>query len=143
MDGKQVFLDFGSPTCGWCKLLDKFHADEAVARVIGKHFVLVKIDIVENPGGEDLYKKYGPQRGVPAWGILDGEAKVLADSGQGGEENIGFPYTPDEIDRYFAAIKKSGVKLSGAEVELLTRKLHEVAPPRSESSSPPLPQGEP
>jgi thioredoxin-related protein len=54
-DGKVVFLQFGSPTCGWCKYLDKYHADPDVRRIVGRHLVLVKVDIVTNPGGDKMY----------------------------------------------------------------------------------------
>src|SRR5262245_57331044 len=63
-DGKLVFLVFGSPGCGWCKVFDKYHKDEDVGRIINKHFVVVKVDTEENAGGEDLYRKYGERRGV-------------------------------------------------------------------------------
>jgi hypothetical protein len=54
-----------------------------------KHFVLVDIDIVKNPGGNVLFEKYGPQRGVPAWTILAADQKVLADS-MFDKQNVGF-----------------------------------------------------
>src|SRR3954468_4565619 len=57
-DNKRVFLQFGSPTCGWCKVLDKYHADADVETVVDKYLVRVKVDVVTNPGGEAMYKKY-------------------------------------------------------------------------------------
>lgn len=126
-DGKRVFLIFGAPGCGWCKLFDKYHADAEVMKVLGKHIVLVKVDLAENAGGETLYKKYGSDRGVPAWTILDVESKVLADSGDG-KDNVGFPAEPDEITRYFAALRKSCPNLADSEVTVLTQKLKEVNP---------------
>lgn len=128
-DNKVVFLQFGSPTCGWCKYLDKFHADPEVKRIIGKHLVIVKVDIVTNPGGDAMYEKYGEQRGVPAFTFLSRDAKVLSDSGDKGR-NIGFPYEPKEIDDYFKAFRTACPKLSDADVALLTRKLMESGPKR-------------
>jgi hypothetical protein len=124
---KRVFLIFGSPGCGWCKLFDKYHADPEVSKVLGKHLVLVKVDIVNNPGGEEMYKKYGTDRGVPAFTILGTDSKVLADSGDG-KENIGFPAEPEEITRYFQALRKTCPQLTETEIALLTSKLKEVHP---------------
>src|SRR5947208_12796522 len=101
---KRVFLVFGSPTCGWCKYLDKYHADPDVEKVVEKYLVRVKVDVVTNPGGDKLYEKYGEQRGVPAFTFLDPDAKVLSDSGGKGK-NVGFPYEPQEIEHYFKAFK--------------------------------------
>lgn len=126
-EDKKVFLVFGSPGCGWCKLLEKYHADPAVAKVVGKYFVIVKVDVVTNPGGNDLYHKYGTDRGVPAWTILDADSKVVVDSGDG-QDNVGFPYEPHEINHYVKAVRKACPKITDAEVELLVGKLKEVAP---------------
>lgn len=129
-EDKQLFLIFGSPGCVWCKYLDKYHADPEVAKVVGKHFVIVKVDTVANPGGEELYKKYGSDRGVPAWTVLDASAKVVADSGDG-RENVGFPYEPHEIDHYMKAVRKAVPKLTDSDADLLNRKLKEVGPKRN------------
>jgi hypothetical protein len=126
-EGRRVFLVFGSPGCGWCKRFDQFHDDPEVGRVVGKHLVLVKVDVVKNPGGEALYLKHGRQRGVPAWTILDPAAKVLADSGDA-EKNVGFPFQPNEVEHYVKALRASCPGLTDAEVDLLTKKLKEVSP---------------
>jgi thioredoxin-related protein len=126
-EGKQVFLIFGSQGCGWCKVFDKYHSDPDVARVLDKHFVLVKVSTDENPGGEEMYNEHGKARGVPAFVILDAGGKVLADSGDGGK-NIGFPYEPHEIEHYFTALKASCPMLIESDVELLRAKLKEVRP---------------
>ena len=60
----------------------------------------VDIDLVKNPGGKEVYEKYGPPRGVPAWTVLDADQKVLADSMRG-KENVGFPYEPHEVAHFF------------------------------------------
>jgi thiol-disulfide isomerase/thioredoxin len=126
-DDKRVFLMFGSPTCGWCKYLDKYHADPSVKELLDKHVVLVKVDVVTNPGGEEMYKKYGTDRGVPAFSILDADEKVLGDSGDG-KDNVGFPYEPHEIAHYAKVMKKACPKLTDADVEMLTAKLKEIGP---------------
>lgn len=126
-EGKSVFLVFGSPGCGWCVKLEKYHRDPEVAQVLGKHLVHVKVDTVKNPGGEELYKKYGKDRGVPAFTLLDAEAKVLGDSGDGAD-NIGFPYEPKEIEHYLKVLKKGCPRITEGELELLTNKLKAFNP---------------
>ena len=128
-DSKVVFLQFGSPTCGWCKYLDKYHADSDVRKILGRHLVIVKVDIVTNPGGDKMYEKFGEQRGVPAFSFLDSDSKVLADSGDKGE-NTGFPYEPKEIEHYFKAFKSACPKLTDGDVAVLTAKLKEIGPNR-------------
>src|SRR5262245_54850822 len=109
-ENKRVFLIFGSPGCGWCVKFEQYHADSEVARVVGRHLVIVKVDIAKNPGGDELYKKYGSDRGVPAFTILDPDKNVLGDSGDG-KDNIGFPYEPNEVTHYFKVLRKSCTKL--------------------------------
>jgi Highly conserved protein containing a thioredoxin domain len=126
-EDKQLFLIFGSPSCGWCRVFEKYHADDAVTKVISKHLVLVKVDVEENPGGQEMYDEYGKARGVPAFVILNAAGKVLADSGDG-DKNIGFPFKPEEVESYFVAMKSACPKLTYAEVQVLRDKLKEVRP---------------
>jgi thioredoxin-related protein len=126
-EDKQLFLIFGSPTCGWCRIFEKYHADDAVTNVISKHLVFVKVDVEENPGGQEMYNEYGKARGVPAFVILDAAGRVLADSGDG-DKNIGFPFKPEEVESYFDAMKSACPKLTDAEVQVLRDKLKEVRP---------------
>jgi thiol-disulfide isomerase/thioredoxin len=133
-EGKAVFLAFGSPTCGWCKYLDKFHARPAVEKTLGGHLVFVKVDVAENPGGEDLYKKYAPGTGgVPVWVILSADGKVLADSFEeveGKKRNVGFPYEPNELAHYEKALRDAVPKLTDAEVGGVMKELKESGPER-------------
>jgi hypothetical protein len=91
---------------------------------VDKHFVRVDLDVVKNPGGKEAYEKYGPQRGVPAWTILDAAQKVLADSMRD-KQNVGFPYEPHEVAHFFDALRKSCPGLSDEELKVLTERLDE------------------
>ena len=124
---KRLFLSFGG-SYDLCELFDNYHADPQVQRILRKYFVLVKIDIANTYGGEDLYMKFG-DRGLPAWNILDGNAKILSDSADTGT-NVGFPLQPAEVAHYFEAIERAGVKLSDTERELLATKLKEAEHPK-------------
>jgi hypothetical protein len=103
-------------------VFEAYHADPAVSRTLGKYLVIVDVDIVKNPGGKEMYEKYGTRRGVPAWTVLDANEKVLADSGDG-DHNIGLPYEPKEIEHYVAVLKKTCSKISDDEINVLTKKL--------------------
>ena len=126
---QAVFLAFGSPTCGWCKYLDKYHARPAVTKLLGKHLTFAKVDIVTNPGGDELYKKYAPKGGgVPVWVILSADGKVLADSFHEKEGNVGFPSDPHEQDHYRAALKKAVPKLTAEDLDVVMAELKEAQP---------------
>jgi hypothetical protein len=86
--------------------------------------VQVDIDLVKNPGGKEVYAKYGPPRGVPAWTVLDAERKVLADSMRG-KENVGFPYEPHEVAHFFDSLRKACPGLGGEERKVLRERLDE------------------
>src|SRR5689334_14918584 len=50
----------------WCHRLEGYHADEEVARLLDKYFVLIRIWVDATPGGEQMYYERGSDRGVPA-----------------------------------------------------------------------------
>jgi uncharacterized protein DUF255 len=126
-EGKQLFLLFTTPGASWCERFEAYHADPEVQRVLGKYFVLLRIDRIETPGGEHMYVGYGGTGSFPAFSILASDGMLLANSGDG-DQNVGFPTTPDEVARYFAALKAACPKLSDDEVELLRAKLESLRP---------------
>ncbi len=128
---KQLFLVFGSPGCGWCVKLQQYHDMPEVAKILGKYFVIVKVDTVKNAGGQEMFLKYGKERGVPAFTIIDAEEKVVADSGDLGE-NIGFPMEPQEVEQYFKMLQKACPSMTKAEMDVLRTKLKEAAPKKND-----------
>jgi Protein of unknown function, DUF255 len=135
-DGKAVFLMFGSPTCGWCKVLDRYHARPAVAAITAKHLIMAKVDIVENPSGDEMHAKYAPKgaMGVPAWVILSADGAVLADSFEevklGEKKNVGFPGKPNELVHYEKVMRSALPKLSSEDLATLMTELKDAAPKR-------------
>ena len=128
-EGKVVFLAYGSPTCGWCKYLDNYQARPAVAKTLEKHLVFVKVDVVENPGGQELYKQHTPSPGgVPVWVILSADGKLLANSYEDGKKNVGFPYEPNELAHYEKVMRSVLPKLTDSEMTELMRELKEAGP---------------
>jgi hypothetical protein len=103
-------------------VFERYLDNRQVCRTFEKHFVIVHIDLVKNPGGEKLFKEYGPQRGVPAWTILGADRKVLADSMRE-KQNVGYPYEPQEVEHFLAAIKKARPKLEAEDLKVLSERL--------------------
>lgn len=97
-EGKQVFLHFGAPWCGWCHRLEDVLAQPAVAHALPQDLVLVKIDIDRMTGGKDLQGKYQASGGIPWYAILRPDGTVVSTSEIKPGSNIGFPTEPEEID---------------------------------------------
>ena len=87
-----------------------------------KYFLFVHLRMDANPGAEEMYYERGIDRGVPAYTIVDSHGKFLADSGDVGE-NVGFPNTDDEVDRYVEMLKIACPQITAEEQTLLRDKL--------------------
>jgi hypothetical protein len=143
---KRLLLWFSAPYSDLATLMDRFHADSQVAQVLGKYFVIKKVDIQKDFGGEQVYLDAGPIRGVPALSMLNSAGNLLADSGQDQENNFGYPDTPEQLDAYCAAMKKACPEMTEAELQLLRDKLVEIRAahqPRTEESATPAPSAGP
>jgi hypothetical protein len=124
-EDKRVLLLFIAPPYDWCRPFDEFHADPDVSRVIDRYFVVAKVDVVDTPGGEQMYFEHGANRGAPAFSILDCNGMLLTDSGDG-DQNVGFPHEPFEIDRYLVALRTACPTLSNDEASVLLAKLESM-----------------
>ncbi len=104
---KEVFLTFGTPSCGWCVKFEAWKRKPEVAAILEKEFVLVHVDTVTTPGGKELYAKYPKAQngGVPWFVIHDADRSELADS-NGPNGNIGCPDTDEEIAVFMGILKK-------------------------------------
>lgn len=72
---KLVILDLEAIWCHWCHVMDeKTYADPAVAKIIGQHFIAVKVDQDSRPDLSNRYEEYG----WPATIIFDSHGKELA-----------------------------------------------------------------
>ena len=122
---KIVLVVFASQNASWSNLLDEFHEDPEVAEVLSRHSVLVRIDVLTTPGGENMYFEFGGERGLPAFSLADDKGKVLADSCDSGP-NLGFPNNDDEVNAYFVALKKARPQVTDEEFSLLRTKLEHM-----------------
>ena len=133
-ENKAVLLMFHASWCGWCHRMDKSLNDSSVKKYFDDHFVIVHLDVyeqpekknLENPGAEDVLKKYnGNDKGLPYWYVFDKNAIKMADSEMPPEKpnpdktannNIGCPATENEV-QYFLDILRKTATLSVAELE--------------------------
>ena len=55
---RPVLLDIGAVWCHWCHVMDEgTYSDDAVARLIGQHFIAVKVDRDANPEVDRRYQR--------------------------------------------------------------------------------------
>lgn len=77
--GRNVVLIFGANWCPDCHALDEQMQRPALARLIARDFVVVKIDVGRFDKNLDIGEKYGVpiHKGIPAIAVLDPHGKLL------------------------------------------------------------------
>lgn len=125
-DGKLVFLHFGAPWCGWCHRLEDWMALSENAEVLDRYFVDIKIDTDRMEGGAELLEKYrkGGAGGIPWFLFLDpqsGETVAVSEDAKG--NNLGFPWTDEEIAGFGAMLEKAGGRIASGDREHLLQSL--------------------
>jgi hypothetical protein len=133
LEKKNLFLVFAFRGCGICRIFDNYHNDTIVKEILGKYFIIRKIDINRTPGGKEIYTTYG-KTGFPSWTIIDSTKTVIVDSGnlKDRKGNIGFPNSERDRDYYISAVKKAAAPMTQAEADILVKKIKEYRPDRIE-----------
>ena len=126
-ESKSALLVFSMKGSIWCELLEQFHSDQEAWGVLGKHFVIGRVDIDETEGGLQMLVDRGFSD-APAFVILDQQGNLLSNSSEGGL-NFGFPNDDDEVARYVAAIQVACPQITEDEIGVLRRKLEEMRQP--------------
>lgn len=73
-EGKLVLLDMEAVWCHWCHVMDATtYQDPAVVKLIGAHFIAVKVDQDGNPALSQRYEDWG----WPATVMFDGQGREL------------------------------------------------------------------
>jgi len=130
---KKVFVKFGASWCVWCHKMDDSMNEPELKPLFDKSFVIRELIVMEsadkknleNPGAEDLLKKYNSDGfGIPVWFIFDADGKLLVDShlrpaGTGlevkGDGIMGCPASKEEVDAFITVLKNT-TKLNESEL---------------------------
>lgn len=82
---KNVVLVFGANWCGDCHALDRQMHQPALASLIARNYVVVKIDVGRFDKNAALAARYHVplERGIPALAVLDRRGKLLHAQEQG------------------------------------------------------------
>jgi thioredoxin-related protein len=121
---KRVFLHFGAPWCSWCLKLDAWLVKPEIAKVFGKDYVDVKIDMDRMTEAKDVLTRFNPSAsgGIPWFVILDSAGKPImtSDCPKG---NIGFPSEEHEIAHFDKMLNASKQHLTDSDIEMLKTSL--------------------
>ncbi|MFB3920514.1 MAG: thioredoxin family protein [Terriglobia bacterium] len=131
---KNVFVSFGASWCEPCHELESFLASPQIQPIITKHFVITRVTVAEeyggnpklnNPGGEKLFRKLGGAWGsLPFFAIVDSNGQLIANSrkppkSKDDSGNIGFPTEPDEIEWFVNMLKKGAPGLGTEDARIV------------------------
>jgi thiol-disulfide isomerase/thioredoxin len=126
-EDKKVFVRIGAPWCGWCKRMDSFLAQAAIAGILSKDYVLVKIDQQRMTGAQEVMAKIRKPKqggGIPWFAFLDKQGQVLITSSNKRGKNIGFPVDPKtEIPHFESMLRKTRSKITDQEIALVRQAL--------------------
>ncbi len=124
-EDRKVFLHFGAPWCGWCLRLDAWLARPEVAKVFGKDYVEVKIDMDRMEGAKEVFGRYNASGmgGIPWFLILDAKGKSLITSDGTDGKNIGFPAEASEIAHFVKMLNTTKQRITEKEIEEFAKSL--------------------
>jgi len=135
-DGKPIFLSIGYSTCHWCHVMEReSFENEAIAALMNRHFVAIKVDREERPDVDRIYMAYvQATTGGGGWPMsvwLTPELKPF----YGGtyfppEQRYGHPGFPMVLERVAEAWRQDRdriVESSREAIEQLTRQSSVVA----------------
>lgn len=117
---RKVFLHFGAPWCGWCLKLDAWLARPEIAKVFGKDYVDVKIDMDRMTEAKEVLTRFNASAsgGIPWFVILDAKGKPIVTS-DGPKGNIGFPSEEHEVVHFIKMLETSKRLLTDSDIALL------------------------
>lgn len=103
-------------------------ATPAVAQVLGKDFVDVKIDVDRTVGGPDVFKRFAGEKsgGIPWFAFIDPKTGEALITSMGAEGNVGFPAKDAEIEHFGAMLKKACRNATPDEIDALLASLKQT-----------------
>jgi len=128
--GKKIFVKFEASWCGWCHRMTKNMKAARTKKFFNENFILVPVVVkespnnkkLENPGGDQLIKKYnnGNSRvGLPFWFILDADLKMIVDSYDANKQNLGCPASPEEVEVFIQKLRKHAPRFKNEDAEII------------------------
>lgn len=76
--GRHVIVDVGGTWCSWCRLMDKFFADNrSLVEMRNRRYVWVKVNFTPGTKTQEFLSKYPAAPGYPHLYVLDGSGKLL------------------------------------------------------------------
>jgi len=90
--------------------------DAACKKFFNDNYVIEHLTILEsedkkeleNPGAEELYKKYAPEHsGIPFWLVYDAKGGIIGDAVMPDGNNSGCPAAVPEVEHLIKVLKKS------------------------------------
>lgn len=129
-EDKNVLLIFHASWCGWCKKMEKNINDEACKLLFNDNYVIVYLTVhesednayLENPGALEVLKQFkGEKSGLPFWVFLDKKGKLLEDSFDSDNQNIGCPGSEIEVAQFTEKLKTTS-NLDAAALAIISEK---------------------
>ena len=123
-EDKKVLVIFHASWCSWCKKMEKQLDDPKIRKSIDNTFEIAYLTVMEsknnknleNAGAADFLIKHGGEKsGIPFWLIFDKDRKFLTNSLDENGNNLGCPYSPEEVVA-FAQKLKAFTDLSAREI---------------------------
>lgn len=124
-DGLKVLAVFTMPLCDTCDAVRNWMSRGDVSAVLGKAFVVARVDTERMIAGRDLLNKVASSKAVlpPYAAVLDAEGN----SAGGGALMTTLPRTDAEIAKFIEGMKAAAPKMSAGDLEILAKSLREAA----------------
>ena len=129
-ENKSVFVIFHASWCGWCKRMDQNMNDGSCRDFFSRNYVITHLVVqeseknkdLENPGADEVLKKYkGEDSGIPFWLIFDKNGKLLEDSFNPENQNLGCPATGEEVAEFISKLNRTS-DMTEKELEVVASK---------------------
>ena len=114
-EDKEVLVIFHASWCSWCKRMEKQLEDPEIRKSMHDTFEITYLTVkeskdkkdLENPGAQAFLEKHGGGKsGIPFWLIFDKDRNLLTSSLDDKGNNLGCPYSPEEVTAFTQKLKK-------------------------------------